>query len=156
MAWTGRLKETGCAETNTPGITERITYLSVPDVQHRKFMGEIEEDKPDQETARLARVPQGKMRLRLEKEDPRYLDLEVKGEDPALLGALSEALRRSDDVEYAGYRVDHPLTDITHLILKTKSRSAKPRSALRSALRDLGLLAGELQAVGDGLERGGA
>jgi len=122
----------------------------VPGVQHRNLMAEIEGER-----AQPLPIPHGKMRLRVVKEEPRYLDVEVGGEDPALLGALSEALRRSEDVEYAGYRVDHPLKEITHLILKTKDKSANPRNVLRSSLKDLGLLAGELQAVEDELERGG-
>ncbi len=118
-------------------------------------MAEIEEDRTDGETAQPAPIPQGKMRLRVVKEEPRYLDIEVRGEDPALLAALSETLRKHEDVEYAGYRVDHPLKEITHLILKTKDKTANPRNMLRRSLKDLGLLAGELQAVGDELEKGG-
>lgn len=117
-------------------------------------MAAIEEDRINGETAQPTPILHGKMRLRVVKEEPRYLDIEVRGEDSALLGALSEALRKHEDVEYAGYRVDHPLKEITHLILKTKDKSANPRSMLRRSLKDLGLLAGELQAVGDELEKG--
>jgi len=117
-------------------------------------MGDVEEAKTDEETARLTPISPRKMRLRVVKEDPRYLDIEVRGEDPALLDALSEVLRRSDDVEYAGYRVDHPLKDIAHLTLKTKDESVKTADVLRRSLKDLGLLTGELQAVGDELEKG--
>jgi len=137
-----------------PEIAKRTTYLQVPVVQHRKLMGDTEEGKIDEETAPLTQIPQRKMRLRVAKEDARYLDLEVRGEDTALLDALSEILRRSEDVDYAGYRVDHPLKDIAHLTLKTKDESAKPPEVLRRSLAALGLLAGEIQAVGDELERG--
>ena len=154
MAWNSPLAKTANTEAVNPQIVKRTTYLQVPGVQHRKIMGDIEEGKIEEEPAPLTQVPQRKMRLRVAKEDARYLDVEVRGEDTALLDALSEVLRRSEDVEYAGYRVDHPLKDIAHLTLKTKDKSAKPAEVLRRSLAALGLLAGELQAVGDELERG--
>ena len=102
MAWNSPLAKTANTEAVNPQIVKRTTYLQVPGVQHRKIMGDIEEGKIEEEPAPLTQVPQRKMRLRVAKEDARYLDVEVRGEDTALLDALSEVLRRSEDVEYAG------------------------------------------------------
>lgn len=73
------------------------------------------------------------------------IELEVTGEDPALLDALSELLQESEGVDYAGFRIDHPLTGKMFLIVRTKPGKIKAREAVRQGVKKLRDFAEELE-----------
>lgn len=85
------------------------------------------------------------MEIKIVSESDNWIELEVTGEDPALLDALSELLQESDGVEYAGFRIDHPLTGKMFLIVRTKQGKVKAREAVRQGVKKLRDSAEELE-----------
>ncbi|ABL77773.1 RpoL/Rpb11 RNA polymerase subunit family protein [Thermofilum pendens] len=63
------------------------------------------------------------------------LELRIRGEGHTLLNLLVDELNRIPDVE-ATYRVDHPLLNVAHLLVRTKG-SKQPLEAIREAVESL-------------------
>jgi DNA-directed RNA polymerase subunit L len=53
-----------------------------------------------------------------------------------------------DDVEYFGYREEHPLTGLITVVMKVRSGSSSPRELVKRAIKELdGYLDGLLDEV---------
>ena len=74
------------------------------------------------------------MEIEVVKETKLELDIIVHGENHSLCNVLRKYLMEDDDVEYAVYGIDHPLTGAgkPNMTIKTK-RSKRPRNSLLKA-----------------------
>jgi DNA-directed RNA polymerase subunit L len=52
---------------------------------------------------------------------------------------LAEKANSMDDVGYLGYRVEHPLTGVITVTLKTKPGAGQPRAVLKRVIDSLGM-----------------
>ena len=73
------------------------------------------------------------MRIKVLKNDPQELKLEVEGEGHTLCNLLERALLEDKTVEIAGYDIPHPLTANTIIYIRTKE-GRDPNEALKEAL----------------------
>jgi len=64
------------------------------------------------------------MEIKILVNDKNTLELELGGVDPSLAQLIAEKLNGEKDVEFAGYKVEHPLVGVPHLIVKTKKGEA--------------------------------
>jgi DNA-directed RNA polymerase subunit L len=64
------------------------------------------------------------------------LTFEIEDESHGVCNALRHILMQDDDVEYAVYNIDHPLTGKPQMTIKTK-RGKRPRNALKKAAEEL-------------------
>ena len=64
------------------------------------------------------------------------LTFEVEDESHGVFNALWPVLMQDQDVEYAVYNIDHPLTGKPQMTIKTK-RGKRPRSVLKKAAEEL-------------------
>lgn len=85
-----------------------------------------------------------KIRVLEEAED--FMLFEIVGEDQSFLGMLTERLNGHDGVQYAGYRVEHPLTGVVSVSVKVDPRKTTPRKAVMEALKELKELIAELES----------
>jgi DNA-directed RNA polymerase subunit L len=72
------------------------------------------------------------MELEIIKNEKDYLEVVLKGEDAGFANSLKELLLEDKDVEFAAYRMDHPMIASPVLIVRTKKSG--PLFALRSAI----------------------
>ena len=64
------------------------------------------------------------------------LTFRINDESHGVCNALRHILMQDDDVEYAVYNIDHPLTGKPEMTIKTK-RGKRPRSVLKKAAEEL-------------------
>jgi DNA-directed RNA polymerase subunit L len=64
------------------------------------------------------------------------LTFEIEDESHGVCNALRHILMQDDDVEYAVYNIDHPLTGKPQMTIKTK-RGKRPRNVLKKAAEEL-------------------
>ena len=71
------------------------------------------------------------MNVEIVREEKKELEISVVGEG-TLIALLREYLLQDEDVEFAAFKQEHPLTDRYFLLVRTKK--GKPREALVRAL----------------------
>ena len=76
------------------------------------------------------------MRIKVLKEAPSELKIEIEGEGHTFCNALQEILLEDDMVELAGYDLPHPLVSNPIVYIRTKGQH-KPEIALRDAVKKL-------------------
>jgi len=72
------------------------------------------------------------------------IEMEIRGVDFSVLDALQEVLNSSEEVEYAGASLTHPLLGTIRFVLRTKS-GYKAEDALRKGLAELARRSAELK-----------
>lgn len=77
------------------------------------------------------------------------LTFEIEDESHGVCNALRHILMQDDDVEYAVYNIDHPLTGKPQMTIKTK-RGKRPRNALKKAAKQLQTESSEFKKLIDG------
>jgi DNA-directed RNA polymerase subunit L len=75
------------------------------------------------------------MELRTLKKTKKELEIEVTGEDETILHPITHILSENDDVEYATWMVDHPLSNKRRLFIRVKKGT--PYDALKKAVKYL-------------------
>ncbi len=75
------------------------------------------------------------MELNIINETKSEFVFEIKGEGHTLCNALKNELKDDADVDYATYKIAHPLIGIPRFIIKTKKGS--PRKAILKAIERL-------------------
>ena len=83
------------------------------------------------------------MEIEVIKNEKDCLEIALKGEEYGIANALKELLLEDEKVEFAAYRMDHPLVASPVLVVRTKEGS--PLAALKSAVRKLRKEAGEFR-----------
>lgn len=63
------------------------------------------------------------------------IEIEIEDESHGVCNALRHILMQDDDVEYAVYNIDHPLTGKPIMTIKTKG--SNPKDALKKAAEEL-------------------
>ncbi|MDJ0269975.1 MAG: DNA-directed RNA polymerase subunit L [Aigarchaeota archaeon] len=76
------------------------------------------------------------MKMRIVQERDDFIELLIQEEDASIIDSLSEYINRIDGVEYAGYRIEHPLTGDITLTVKTRGKPTARRAVL-DALKNL-------------------
>ncbi len=72
------------------------------------------------------------MKLRITRQEGKYLEMEFGGEGHTLLNLLQSSLLEDTNVEMAGYSLPHPLMDKSKLFITLKKGKAHER-ALKKA-----------------------
>ncbi|VVC00094.1 DNA-directed RNA polymerase subunit L [uncultured archaeon] len=75
------------------------------------------------------------MEVKVIKNEKEYMELEIIGEEYGLVNTIKELLLEDKSVEFAAYRMDHPLVASPVLMIRVKEGS--PLFALRSAIKKL-------------------
>ena len=75
------------------------------------------------------------MDIEIIKNEKDYVEVAIKGEDIGFINAIKELLFEDDDVEFAAYRLDHPIVASPVLMVRMKKGNAV--SALRTAVKKL-------------------
>jgi len=75
------------------------------------------------------------MEVEIIKSEKDYAEIAIKGEDIGFINAINELLFEDADVEFAAYRLDHPIVGAPVLMVRMKKGS--PISALRTAVKKL-------------------
>ena len=75
------------------------------------------------------------MDIEIIKNEKDYAEVAIKGEDIGFINAIKELLFEDSDVEFAAYRLDHPIVAAPVLMVRMKKGS--PISALRTAVKKL-------------------
>jgi len=65
------------------------------------------------------------MKLNIIKEDEEGFEMEIEGEGHTLCNLLVASLNKNDDVEFAAYRIEHPLIGTPKIFLKLKNTEKK-------------------------------
>ncbi|ADC46021.1 DNA-directed RNA polymerase subunit L RpoL [Methanobrevibacter ruminantium M1] len=74
------------------------------------------------------------MEIEVIKESKLELEMIIHGENHSLCNVLRKYLMEDDDVEYAVYGIDHPLTGAGKPVMTIKTkRSKRPRNSLLKA-----------------------
>ena len=76
------------------------------------------------------------------------LTFRINDESHGVCNALRHLLMQDEDVEYAVYNIDHPLTGKPEMTIKTK-RGKRPRNALKKAAEELQKESSELKKLID-------
>ena len=76
------------------------------------------------------------MEIEVVKDSKLELEMIIHGENHSLCNVLRKYLMEDEDVEYAVYGIDHPLTGEPIMTMKTK-RTKRPRDALLKAAQRL-------------------
>ena len=76
------------------------------------------------------------MKIRIVNERKDYMEALITEEDISIVDTLSDYLNMIDGVEYAGHRLEHPLTGEVTLIVKTNEKIT-PREAVRKAFQKM-------------------
>jgi DNA-directed RNA polymerase subunit L len=84
-----------------------------------------------------------KMKVVEDKQD--FLLVEIDGEDQSIINILTETLNKVDGVMYAGYRIEHPLTNTITMSIKVNPSKTTTRKALAEAFKELGLVVKRLE-----------
>ncbi|MEM2909372.1 MAG: DNA-directed RNA polymerase subunit L [Candidatus Bilamarchaeaceae archaeon] len=64
------------------------------------------------------------MDIKFLKKEKNMLEVEIGDVDTSLLGLLVEKLNKSSGVEFAAYKMEHPLISTPRLIIKTKGNTS--------------------------------
>ncbi len=75
------------------------------------------------------------MKIRILERNEGSMKFEVIGEGHTFCNLLRDFLIRNPDVEFAAYRIDHPLVSNPVFYLKTKE--SKPEDALKKAAEEI-------------------
>lgn len=75
------------------------------------------------------------MEIEILKSEKDYLEVAIKGEDIGFINAVKEQLFEDSDVEFAAYRLDHPIVGAPVLMVRMKK--GNPVSAVRTAVKKL-------------------
>ena len=75
------------------------------------------------------------MEIEIIKNEKDYLELTLKGEEYGIANMLKELLLDYEKVEFAAYRMDHPVIASPVLVIRTKEGT--PIAALKSAVKKL-------------------
>jgi DNA-directed RNA polymerase subunit L len=67
----------------------------------------------------------GKMKLNITKEDAEGFEMEIEGEGHTLCNLLIASLNKNDEVEFAAYKIEHPLIGKPKVFLKLKEVEEK-------------------------------
>ena len=73
----------------------------------------------------------------MNKVDKETIKITVEGEGTTLVNMLRHKLMENKDIDFAGYKQDHPLIDKIILTVKAKPKK-DPRKVVISALNSLG------------------
>jgi len=82
------------------------------------------------------------VKLRILEENADFLLVEVIGEDISLVHLLTETINQLPGVQYAGCRLEHPLTGVITMSVKVDPTKTSPRNAVLKAFE---ALKGQLQ-----------
>lgn len=85
------------------------------------------------------------------KNEKDYLEVAIKGEDIGFINAVKELLFDDSDVEFAAYRLDHPLVASPVLMVRMKKGNAV--SAVRTAVKKLKKQASEFKDALDNAKK---
>ena len=96
----------------------------------------------------------GSMEIEVIRETKLELEMIVHGENHSLCNVLRKYLMEDEDVEYAVYGIDHPLTGEPIMSIKTK-RSHRPRDSLLKAAQRLKEETAEFKDLIDDIEETG-
>ncbi len=91
------------------------------------------------------------VKLRLLEETDDFMLVEVVGEDQSIVGLLTETLNNQEGIQYAGYRVEHPLTGVITVSIKVDPKKTSARDALKKAFNELKNLVNVLEDKTKGL-----
>jgi len=83
------------------------------------------------------------MEINVIKNEKDYLEVELKGEEYGIANMLKELLLEDENVEFAAYRMDHPV--VAHPVLMVRTSSGTPLNALKSAVKRLRKMATEFR-----------
>jgi len=83
------------------------------------------------------------MEIQIIKNEKEYLEIALRGEDQGITNALTEILLEDKSVEFAAYKLDHPLAASPVLMIRV--RDGSPLFALRSAIKKLKKQAAEFK-----------
>ncbi|MDI9619910.1 MAG: DNA-directed RNA polymerase subunit L [Candidatus Nezhaarchaeota archaeon] len=75
------------------------------------------------------------MKIRVLEGDERSMKFEIIGEGHTFCNLLRDFLKKDPDVEFAAYKIDHPLVSNPLFYLKTKQ--SKPEEALKRAAKSI-------------------
>lgn len=75
------------------------------------------------------------MDIEILKNEKDYVEISIKGEDIGFINAIKELLFDDADVEFAAYRLDHPIVASPVLMVRMKKGNAL--SAVRTAVKKL-------------------
>jgi len=75
------------------------------------------------------------MEIEILKSEKDYLEVSIKGEDIGFINAIKELLFDDSDVEFAAYRLDHPI--VASPVLMVRMKKGSPISAVRTAVKKL-------------------
>ncbi|MBS3141655.1 DNA-directed RNA polymerase subunit L [Candidatus Woesearchaeota archaeon] len=75
------------------------------------------------------------MEIKVIKQEKDLLEFELVGQDSTYCNLLKDALWQDKDVEFAAFKVDHPLTSSPTVIVKT--RKGSPNKAVLDAIESL-------------------
>jgi len=75
------------------------------------------------------------MEIEVVKDSKLELEMIIHGENHSLCNVLRKYLMEDEDVEYAVYGIDHPLTGEPIMTIKTKRKKRPRNSLLKAATR---------------------
>jgi DNA-directed RNA polymerase subunit L len=75
------------------------------------------------------------MKIRILEKSEKSLKIEILGEGHTFCNLLRDSLLRNPDVEFAAYRIDHPL--VSNPVLYVRTRGGRPEEALKRAAEDV-------------------
>lgn len=75
------------------------------------------------------------MELEIIKSEKDYVEIALKGEEYGLANMLKELLLEDSKVEFAAYRMDHPV--VASPVLAVRVSEGSPLSAIKSAVKKL-------------------
>lgn len=87
------------------------------------------------------------------KERDDYLELIVRDLGVSLIAALGEIMQKNEEVEYAGYRIEHPLKSDIRFIIKTKGKNLTARNILEESIKKLREILNEIYLLSDKLRK---
>lgn len=76
-----------------------------------------------------------KMKIRILERSERGLKMEIIGEGHTFCNLLRDFLLKNPDVEFAAYRIDHPL--VSNPVFYVRTKSERPEEALKKAAEDI-------------------
>ncbi|MGB9674850.1 MAG: RpoL/Rpb11 RNA polymerase subunit family protein [Nanopusillaceae archaeon] len=94
------------------------------------------------------------MEIIIVKERNDYLELMVRDVGVSLIAALSEVAQKNEEVEYAGYRIEHPLKSDIRFIIKTKGKNLTARNILEESIKKMKEILNEISSLSEELEKG--
>ena len=75
------------------------------------------------------------MDLKKIKKTSKELELEIVGENETILNPITQVLLKNEDVEYAAYMTDNPMSNKRRLYVRVKK--GKPEEILKKAVKQL-------------------